>query len=216
VSIRNALFRLIFILLGVCLVPAPGWSGENPFRYGFVAKFSTGDNAVLVEDGATLKSGTQFKVNLSYPAVASMYVLHLSPKQVYSLLYIPKDIKGSPSDNHFDTSGWHRLGDETGDEVFYLIGSSARLIEFQQALKRYTTSTGERRARFHQRIDSLVKRYSRAPPGTSTRLAQRLDRPVLGTVVFRGAKGQQDLSRALTHQLSGNDVMAAKFVIRHR
>ena len=213
---RNPSLRLIFILLGVCLAPAPGWTGENPFHYGFVAKISTGDTVVLVEDGATLKSGTQFKVNLSYPAVASMYVLHLSPKQVYSLLDIPKDIKSSPSDNHFDTSGWQVLDDEVGDEVFYLIGSSARLIEFEQALKRYTKSAGERRARFHQRLDALVQRYSRTPSGTSTRLAQRLDRPVLGTVVFRGAKGQQDLSRALTHQLSGSDVVAAKFVIKHR
>jgi len=197
-------------------VPASGWSGETQFHYGFVAKFSTDNNAVLVEDGATLISGTEFKVNLSYPAVASMYVLHLSTKQVYSLLDIPKDIKSSPSDNHFDTSGWQVLDDEVGDEVFYLIGSSARLIEFEQALKRYTTSTGERRVRFHQRLDALVQRYSRAPPGASTGLAQRLDRPVLGTVVFRGAKGQQDLSRALTHQLSGSDVVAAKFVIKHR
>lgn len=209
-------FKLVTRVLLLWLLASSLSAEGDVFRYGFVAKFLTGDNAVLIEDGATLASGDQFKVNFSHSTGTWMYVLHRSPKQEYSLLYLSKDIKGSPTGDAFDTSGWHRLDDELGDKVFYLIGSSARLIEFEQALKRYTTSTGERRARFHQRLDALVKRYSRPPPGASTRLAQRLDRPVLGTVVFRGAKGQQDLSRALTHQLSGSDVVAVKFVIRHR
>ena len=210
------ILKLVTQIVLLWLVASSLSAEGDVFRYGFVAKFSTDDNAVLVEDGATLMSGTEFKVNLSYPAVASMYVLRLSPKQEYSLLDLSKDIKRSPSGNDYDTSGWQVLADEVGDEVFYLIGSSVQLIEFEQTLKRYVESTGERRARFHQRIDALVKRYSRTPSGPSTGLAQRLDRPVLGTVVFRGAKGQQDLSRALTHQLSGNDVLVATFVIRHR
>ena len=205
-------------LIVLTLLAAAVHAGEVSFHYGFVGKHRTGgDSLTLIEDGTTLRSDEAFKLNVEYPAAVRFYVLYLSSEGEYALLYSSKGKNEGQQGIRFATLDWMTLDKNLGEEKFTLIASDKRLREFERSLARYQKSSGSSRERFQRRIHIILDKLERGPSSsTGVTLLQRLEKPVIGSVTFRGKKTSALASNALGYKASGERVALAIFTIQHQ
>ena len=193
-------------------------AGEVSFRYGFIGKQETGaDNLVVIEAGATLHSGDPLKLNFEHSKGTWFYVCYRSTLDEYALLYSAKGRKSQQSEVAFGTLGWLALDQNVGEENFILIASEKRLKKLEKFLASYKKAKGKSRKRFFKRIHARIEELQGGQSaGKGVVLAQRLEKPVIGGVAFRGSQNDGISAKSLTHEASGDDVALTMFVIQHR
>ena len=212
--------RQLKISFAVLLLTAVGaaHASDVSFRYGFIGKQGSGtDNVVMIEAGATLYSGDPLKLNFEHSKGTWFYICYLSTLDEYALLYSAKGRKSQQSDVAFGTLGWLALDQNTGDETFTLIASEQRLKNLEKFLASYEKAKGKSRKRFYKRIRALIEKLQgEQTTGKGAALVQRLEKPVIGGVAFRGTQSDEITAKSLTHEASGDEVALAVFVIQHR
>ena len=68
-----------------------------------------------------------------------------------------------------------------------------------------------------RRIRALIEKLQgEQTTGKGAALVQRLEKPVIGGVAFRGAQSDEITAKSLPHEASGDEVALAVFVIQHR
>ena len=209
--------KIGFIVLLLAIVPN-AQAGEVSFRYGFIGKQGTGDETLaVIEAGATLHSGDPLKLNFEHSKGTWFYICYRSTLDEYALLYSAKGRKSKKSEVAFGTLGWLALDQNVGEENFILIASEKRLKKLEKFLASYKKAKGKSRKRFFKRIHALIEKLQGGQSaGKGAVLAQRLEKPVIGGVAFRGSQSDGISTKSLTHEAVGDDVALTMFVIQHR
>ena len=209
--------KIGFIVLLLAIVPN-AQAGEVSFRYGFIGKQGTGDETLaVIEAGATLHSGDPLKLNFEHSKGTWFYICYRSTLDEYALLYSAKGRKSKKSEVAFGTLGWLALDQNVGEENFILIASEKRLKKLEKFLASYKKAKGKSRKRFFKRIHALIEKlHGGQSTGKGAVLAQRLEKPVIGGVAFRGRQNDEVLANSLTHEVIDDEVALTMFVIQHR
>ena len=209
--------KIGFIVLFLASVPNVQ-AGEVSFRYGFIGKQGTGaETLVVIEPGATLHSGDPLKLNFDHSKGTWFYICYRSTLDEYALLYSAKGRKSQQSEVAFGTLGWLALDQNIGEENFILIASEKRLKKLEKFLASYKKAKGKSRKRFFRRIHALIEDLQGVQSaGKGAVLAQRLEKPVIGGVAFRGTQNDEVLANSLTHEVIDDEVALTMFVIQHR
>ena len=189
------------------------------FRYGFIGQEEDNpDSLFIVEDGSVLNSGDGFKLNFEFGKGTFSYVAHLSSKEEYALLYSSSSQEETEkTDAIFTTLGWQSLDDVTGDEVFFLLSSGERLQKLEDLFGKYNQAKGKSRRKFSKRIASELENLEKIDETKkSSQLVQRLEKPVMGGVTFRGAPVGLVMEQNLTHKSESEKRAVAVFRIQHK
>ena len=189
------------------------------FRYGFIGQEEDNpDSLFIVEDGSVLNSGDGFKLNFEFGKGTFSYVAHLSSKEEYALLYSSSSQEETEkTDAIFTTLGWQSLDDVTGDEVFFLLSSGERLQKLEDLFGKYNQAKGKSRRKFSKRIASELENLEKIDETKkSSQLVQRLEKPVMGGVTFRGGPVGLVMEQNLTHRSEGEIRTVAVFRIQHK
>ena len=209
--------KIGFIVLFLASVPNVQ-AGEVSFRYGFIGKQGTGaETLVVIEAGATLHSGDPLKLNFEHSKGTWFYICYRSTLDEYALLYSAKGRKSQRSEVAFGTLGWLALDQNVGEENFILIAAEKRLKKLEKFLASYKKAKGKSRKRYFKRIHALIEDLQGVQSaGKGAVLAQRLEKPVIGGVAFRGRQNDEVLANSLTHEVIDDEVALTMFVIQHR
>jgi hypothetical protein len=192
-----------------------GAAGQSSFRYALLGKQDDG-TLVVIDDGAVMRSGDLLKLNFEFPGDAWFYVCYRSSQSDYSLLY-SSHAENNPDDQPvFSTLGWLALDQNPGTESFTLVASPIRLSQLEELFAHYDQATGKLRERYYKQIAKHLERLQEGEsPGTGVRLTRRLDKPVMGGVVFRGATSAEITRHSLTHEASGKPLAIVTLTIQH-
>ena len=205
---------LSFALLVFSLCPA-GAAEQSSFRYALLSK-QADDTLIVIDDGAVMHSGDPLKINFEVPASAWFYVCHRSSQKDYSLLYSSKADDNPGDQPIFSTLGWLTLDQNPGTEIFTLIASPIRLSQLEELFAHYAQATGKLRDRYYKQIAKRLEGLKEGEsPGTGGQLARRLEKPVMGGVVFRGTTSGEITSHSLTHEASGRPLAIVAVTIQH-
>ncbi|MEC9329504.1 MAG: hypothetical protein VX749_06540, partial [Pseudomonadota bacterium] len=107
--------------------------------------------------------------------------------------------------------------DNTGVETFILVASTEPLSRLDKLFDNYDRATGKSRKRFHKRITRHLKDIEEGlvkQPGVQ--LAQRLEKPVIAGVTFRGTTDAGLSENTLSHEASGSRLVLAVHRIGHK
>ena len=171
----------------------------------------------MIEAGATLHSGDPLKLNFEHSKGTWFYICYRSTLDEYALLYSAKGRKSQRSEVAFGTLGWLALDQNVGEENFILIAAEKRLKKLEKFLASYKKAKGKSRKRFFKRIHALIEDLQGVQSaGKGAVLAQRLEKPVIGGVAFRGTQNDEVLANSLTHEVIDDEVALTMFVIQHR
>ena len=117
----------------------------------------------------------------------------------------------------YETLGWMALDNNTGLETFILIASDEPLDMLEELVSNYERAKGKSRKRFHKRITQHLKDLEDGLVKVSgVSLTQRLEKPVIAGVTFRGTTEAELSENALTHEASGQRIALAVFEIGHQ
>ena len=197
-------------------------AGELSFRYGVLSQDDQ-NSVFIVEQGQALKSGDLLKLNFEYPKGASFYVCYLSSADEYLLVYSTGaesrglQETGEEAEAMYETLGWLALDDHTGVETFILIASTEPLSRLEELVDNYDQAKGKSRKRFHKRITQHLKDLEDGfVKEAGVQLTQRLEKPVIAGVTFRGTTDAGLSENTLSHEASGQHLALAVFEIGHK
>ena len=213
---KNMVFVILFFS---ALLIAQDSNELISFRYGFIGQEEDNpDSLFIVEDGSVLNSGDGFKLNFEFGKGTFSYVAHLSSKEEYALLYSSSSQEETEkTDAIFTTLGWKILDNKTGDEVFFLLSSSDRLLKLENLFDKHNQAKGKSRRKFSKRIASELRDLEKIDDTKkSSQLVQRLEKPVMGGVTFRGGPVGLVMEQNLTHRSEGEKRTVAVFRIQHK
>ena len=213
---KNMVFVILFFS---ALLIAQDSNELISFRYGFIGQEEDNpDSLFIVEDGSVLNSGDGLKLNFEFGKGTFSYVAHLSSKEEYALLYSSSSQEETEkTDAIFTTLGWQSLGDVTGDEVFFLLSSGERLQKLEDLFGKYNQAKGKSRRKFSKRIASELENLEKIDETKkSSQLVQRLEKPVMGGVTFRGGPVGLVMEQNLTHKSESEKRAVAVFRIQHK
>ena len=213
---KNMVFVILFFS---ALLIAQDSNELISFRYGFIGQEADNpDSLFIVEDGSVLNSGDGLKLNFEFEKGTFSYVAHLSSKEEYALLYSSSSQEETEkTDAIFTTLGWQSLDDVTGDEVFFLLSSGERLQKLEDLFGKYNQAKGKSRRKFSKRIASELENLEKIDETKkSSQLVQRLEKPVMGGVTFRGVTSEDLSQHSLSHKASGDRIAQAVFTIDHQ
>ena len=208
------LVSIITVLIAALAMPAA--AQQLTFHYGFIGQHDD-QKLYVIETGAVVASGAELKLNFEYPKGSWFYICYLSSTDDYALLYASATGVDANDKTTFDTLGWLALDQNVGTETFTLIASEKRLESFEALLDNYAKTSGKSRKRFAKRIARALQDLPGQLAGPSgIQLAQRLDKPVMGGVTFRGVTSEDLSPQSLSHKASGDRIAQAVFTIDHQ
>ena len=217
VKIKNYLF-LISVSLGF-IIHAESMDKKVSFRFGFIGKKSTNiDSLFIVEDASTLNSGDQLRLNVDFEKGTFSYVIHHTSQNEYVLLYSSsshiENNKNNAIFSSFDVD-WSILDNNIGEESFYLLSSKIRIIYLEELFKDYTQAKSKSKQRIGNKIARELDSFQNEEDKKSSQLVQRLEKPVIGGVTFRGFTERLIMEQSLTHSASGSGRTIAVMKINH-
>ena len=217
VKIKNYLF-LISVSFGF-VIHAENMENKTSFRYGFIGKKSTNlDSLFIVEDASTLHSGDQLRLNVDFEKGTFSYVIHHTSQNEYVLLYSSSSHIENNKNNAIFSSfnvDWSTLDNNIGEELFYLLSSKIRIISLEQYFKDYDQAKNKSKQRIGKKIARGLDSFQNEEDKKSSQLVQRLEKPVIGGVTYRGATESVIMEQSLTHNAIGNERAIAVIKINH-
>ena len=217
VKIKNYLF-LISVSIGF-VIHAENMDNKVSFRYGFIGKKSTNlDSLFIVEDASTLHSGDQLRLNVDFEKGTFSYVIHHTSQNEYVLLYSSSSHIENDKNNAIFSSfnvDWSTLDNNIGEELFYLLSSKIRIISLEQYFKDYDQAKNKSKQRIGKKIARGLDSFQNEEDKKSSQLVQRLEKPVIGGVTYRGATESVIMEQSLTHNAIGNERAIAVIKINH-
>ena len=218
VKIKNYLF-LISVSIGF-VIHAENMDNKVSFRYGFIGKKPTNlDSLFIVEDASTLNSGDQLRLNVDFEKGTFSYVIHHTSQNEYVLLYSSsshiENNKNNAIFSSFDVD-WSILDNNIGEELFYLLSSKIRIISLEELFKDYDQAKSKSKQRIGKKIARELDSFQNEEEDKkSSQLVQRLEKPVIGGVTYRGATESVIMEQSLTHSAVGDERAIAVIKINH-
>ena len=217
VKIKNYLF-LISVSFGF-VIHAENMDNKVSFRYGFIGKKSTNlDSLFIVEDASTLHTGDQLRLNIEFEKGTFSYIIYQSSQNEFGLLYSSSSQSETEySDVIYSTLNWRTLDNQAGDETFFLLSSQSRLFALEEHFKDYDQAKSKSKQRIGKKIlRELDSFQNEGKDKKSSQLVQRLEKPVIGGVTYRGAVEELlIMEQSLTHSASGSGRTIAVIKINH-
>ena len=200
----------------VVALAAPATAQQLAFHYGFIGQHDD-QQLYVIEDGAALASGSKLKLNFEYPTGSWFYVCYLSSTDEHALLYASNTGLDANEQIIFDTLGWLALDENIGTETFTLIASEEPLENLEELFSNYSKANDKSRKRFAKRISRALEDLPGQLAGTSgLQLAQRLEKPIIGGVTFRGVSSDDLSEHSLNYKASGDRIAQTVFTIDHQ
>ena len=215
VKIKNYLF-LISVSLGFVIL-AENMDNKVSFRYGFIGKKPTNlDSLFIVEDASALRSGDQLRLNVEFEKGTFSYIIYQSSQNEFGLLYSSSSqSEAEYSDAIYSTLNWRTLDNQVGDETFFLLSSQNRLFALEEHFKDYDQAKSKSKQRIGKKIARELDSFQNEEDKKSSQLVQRLEKPVIGGVTFRGATEGLIMEQSLTHSAVGDERAIAVIKINH-
>ena len=109
------------------------------------------------------------------------------------------------------------LVDPKGIETFYFINSKTQLTELEKLMARYGRAPDKARVKLANRIQGMIDDLDPSVKGDLALIPNRLDKPMVGGVAFRGDDDDNLKDMSLTHTCTGsNGVAFQKIVLNHQ
>ena len=215
VKIKNYLF-LISVSFGF-VIHAENMDNKVSFRYGFIGKKPTNlDSLFIVEDASALRSGDQLRLNVEFEKGTFSYIIYQSSQNEFGLLYSSSSqSEAEYSDAIYSTLNWRTLDNQVGDETFFLLSSQNRLFALEEHFKDYDQAKSKSKQRIGKKIARELDSFQNEEDKKSSQLVQRLEKPVIGGVTFRGATEGLIMEQSLTHSAIGDERAIAVIKINH-
>ena len=197
-------FFLVFFLTSP-LLKSQSSNEVITFRYGFIGqKVIDPDSLFLISDGSILQSGDQIKLNFDFEKGIWFYVVTLSKEGEYGMLFSSSSQDTEETGHIFSSLEWQKLGQGNKPELFTLISSKSQLKKLEDLFFKYENAKGRSKKRFHKRIKIQLENLQIFDPKeTKEKLVQRLEKPVIGGVTYRGMMEGVIMEQSLTHTSSG-------------
>ena len=208
----NILLLIMFHLL---------FSNKISFNYGIIGEMKNNDATLVnLKDQTEIVNGDKIRINLGIVNNTNIYILYKDTENVYSLLY--EKTKTINSESLLDTAyvtalPWSTLGGLPGKETFYLINSYTELDDLKKLLNRYDSAPKKARVKMAKKIESLLNSIDPNAVEDLSSLTNRLDKPIVGGVAFRGDDDDALKPQSLIYECNGaNGIAFEKIILNHK
>ncbi len=208
----NILLLIMFHLL---------FSNKISFNYGIIGEMkNNSDTLVNLKDQTEIVNGDKIRINLGIINNTNIYILYKDTENVYSLLY--EKTKAINSESLLDTAyvtglSWNTFGGLPGKETFYLINSYTELVDLKKLLNRYGSAPKKAKVKMAKKIESLLNSIDPNAVEDLSSLTNRLDKPIVGGVAFRGDDDDALKPQSLIYECNGaNGIAFKKIILNHK
>ncbi len=208
----NILLLIMFHLL---------FSNKISFNYGIIGEMkNNSDTLVNLKDQTEIVNGDKIRINLGIINNTNIYILYKDTENVYSLLY--EKTKAINSESLLDTAyvtglSWNTFGGLPGKETFYLINSYTELVDLKKLLNRYGSAPKKAKVKMAKKIESLLNSIDPNAIEDLSSLTNRLDKPIVGGVAFRGDDDDALKPQSLIYECNGaNGIAFKKIILNHK
>ena len=193
------------------------------FKYGLLGQMkSSPDSTVELLDGYVIHTDDKVRINVGYVKESSFYLVYIGSAGEVMMLY-QKLLEGNPHEEakpdtiYASALPWSPLSDPPGYETFYFINSRAPLTELTKLMGRYNKAPEKAKIKLANRIQRLIDNLDPNIKGDIALIPNRLDKPMVGGVTFRGDDDDNLKDMSLTHTCTGsNGVAFQKIVLNHQ
>jgi hypothetical protein len=213
INMKLGKFYVLFLLINI-LYSQP--LEENiSFRYGIIGQKEIDmDSLFSISDNSILESGDQIKLNFDFEKGSCFYVVTLSKEGEYGMLYSSSSEDREEVGNIFTSLEWQKLGQANTPELFTLISSKSQLKKLEDLFVKYKNAKKVSKKRFHKRIKLQLESLENFNPDeTKEKMVQRLEKPIIGGVTYRGMMEGVLMEQSLTHTSTGEGVAIAQINI---
>ena len=212
---------LITLILCITLLHSEAAS-DISFTYGFIGQLqSNPDSLIELSDSSVIYTKDNIKINVGYTNNTIFYSIYVDSEGTFMLTY-PEDFSDisnnqNQPDTLYKTVLRGGLIDPPGYETFYLINSSTPLTELTNLIGRYDKAPEKGKLKLTNRIQAHINALDPNIKGELAFIPNRLDKPMVGGVAFRGDDEDHLKDGSLTHVCTGSGGIAfQKIVLNHR
>ena len=208
---------IITLIFCVASLHAADDIGDISFKYGFLGKLqSNPDSTVELSDSSIIHSEDIIRINVGYFNKTYFYLIYLDSNRAYDLYPEPLN-PDTEQDTVYLRALYGGLVDPIGLETFYFINSKTQLTELEKLMARYGRAPDKARVKLANRIQGMIDDLDPSVKGDLALIPNRLDKPMVGGVAFRGHDDDNLKDMSLTHTCTGsNGVAFQKIVLNHQ
>ena len=208
---------IITLIFCVASLHAEDDVGDISFKYGFLGKLqSNPDSTVELSDSSIIHSEDIIMINVGYVNKTYFYLIYQDSNGAYDLY--PEELNPETEQDTVYLKALHGgLVDPIGIETFYFINSKTQLTELEKLMARYGRAPDKARVKLANRIQGMIDDLDPSVKGDLALIPNRLDKPIVGGVAFRGDDDDNLKDMSLTHTCTGsNGVAFQKIVLNHQ
>ena len=192
-------------------------AGDISFKYGFLGQLkSSPDSTVELSDSSIIHTEDKIIINVGYVNKTYFYLIYVDSDGIYDLY--PEDLNpDSEQDIVYQRVLSGDLFGSKGLETFYFINSKIQKTELETLIARYKKAPEKARVKLANRIQGMIDDLDPSTKGDLAFIPNRLDKPMVGGVAFRGDDDDVLKDMSLTHTCTGsNGVAFQKIVLNHQ
>jgi hypothetical protein len=216
-------YFIVFCIIIISIFYADEKNNNIGFKYGFLGQMkSNPDSTVVLSDGYIIHTNDKVRINIGYVKESSFYLIYIGSAGEVMMLY-PDPLEGKANEEakldtiYASALPWSPLSDPPGYETFYFINSRAPLTELTKLMRRYEKAPEKAQVKLTNRIQEMIDDLDPSVKGDLALIPNRLDKPMVGGVAFRGDDDDNLKDMSLTHTCTGsNGVAFQKIVLNHQ
>jgi len=216
-------YFIVFCIIITSIFYADEKKDSIGFRYGFLGQMeSNPDSTVELSDGYIIYTNDKVRINIGYVKESSFYLIYIGSEGEVMMLY-QDPLEGKANEEakldtiYASALPWSPLSDPPGYETFYFINSRAPLTELTKLMRRYDKAPEKAQVKLTNRIQGMIDDLDPSVKGDLALIPNRLDKPMVGGVTFRGDDDDNLKDMSLTHTCTGsNGVAFQKIVLNHQ
>jgi len=209
--------RIIILIIYIASLHAEDYAGDISFKYGFLGQLQLNpDSTVELSDSSIVHTNDKIIINVGYVNKTYFYLIYVDSDGVYYMY--PEDLNpDSEQDIVYQRVLSGDLFGSTGLEIFYFINSKTQKAELETLIVRYNRAPEKARLKLANRIQRIIDDLDPSTKGDLAFIPNRLDKPMVGGVAFRGDDDDVLKGMSLTHKCTGsNGVAFQKIVLNHQ
>ena len=196
---------------------------EIGFQYGILGRLNSQNKQITeLQDSTKIYSGDEIRINAGYKKDTHFYVIYKGSEGEFDILYpdlgkMVVDVEEQPDTIYSTVLYWSQLTDPAGIETFFLINSSFKLESLTAMFTRYNKVNAKGRMKLAKKIQMELDDLNPETKLELASLGNRLDKPIVGGVAFRGDDGEILKDMSLTHSCTGSlGIAFRKLIINHQ
>ena len=190
------------------------------FSYGIIGDLKSNPKTLSdLKDQSEIVSGDRIRINAGFNSQTNFYLIYKDANDDYSLLYDKVELKKiNKSDTlYINPLPWSTFEAPIGTEIFYLINTSEPLIDLKKILLRYLDAPKKGKVKLGKKIQNMLNLLDPNSVEDLSSITNRLDKPIVGGVAFRGENDTILKPQSLIYQCEGVEGIAfQKISINHK